>query len=322
MHSRPEESPFPSAPNPTSTPTGTAHHHHHVHPSHHHHHATPRSAIPPSTPIIPFRKPSITVINQAVVDMVADRTRNHLGSELYAPTIESQPFATSSHVEDKYGYFLKYNPSRRFSEDDWNCTFTIRVSRDYLTRESREKICADRNLFGSGVYSDDSDPVAILIHSGWIRGEWSDDIDTRLLDLPSPPPEDQEVDEEMTAKPPTPIIPPDDMDLHITVLILPALKQYQGNVMYGVKSRDYDEQHDGMSYMIHKIRWTDEGASSRNLERTGKARRMQIEAAQSLVALFANPASGQQPQQQAGQQQQGKGKNGTLERVPLAQVAA
>lgn len=278
---RPEDV-FPAAPHTTTTPTGV-HHHHHIHPSHHHHHG-PRAVVP-TPPIVPTNKPNININSQALIDSVKDRKRNHLGTELYNPVIELPPFATSSHTDDKFGYFSCYKPKREFTEKDLNCTYCIRVPREYLTPASREKVCMDRNLHGTGVYTDDSDPIAILIHSGWIRGEWGQDIETALMDLPPAPPEDQELDEEMLEKPPIPVIPPEDMDLQITLVVLPKLQEYKGAVCFGVKSRDWGD-HDGLSWGLVKMKWVDEG-SSRAVERTGKGRRARLaaQATESLVEL-------------------------------------
>ncbi|QDS74109.1 hypothetical protein FKW77_009752 [Venturia effusa] len=271
-----------TAPPTTTTPTG-AHHHHHIHPSHHHHHG-PR-AIAPTPLVAPTAKPNVIVRSQDVFDSVKDRKRNHLGSELYSPVIELPPFATSSHTDDKFGYFSCYKPKRVFTDQDFNCTYTIRVPREYLTPASREKVCIDRNLHGTGIYTDDSDPIAMLIHSGWIRGEWGPDVGTSLMDLPPAPPDDEELDEETFDKPNHPVIPPDDMDLHITLVVLPRLVEYKGAVCFGVKSRDWDSEHDGHSWALLKTRWVDEG-NSRAEERSGKARRARLAAAaQSLLEL-------------------------------------
>ncbi|KAI5286775.1 hypothetical protein KEM52_001868, partial [Ascosphaera acerosa] len=64
-----------------------------------------------------------------------------------------------------------------------NCTVTVRVPRWHLAAGKREEICYRRALWGTGVYTDDSDPVAAAIHSGFLRGAWNPKIDTRLLDL-------------------------------------------------------------------------------------------------------------------------------------------
>jgi hypothetical protein len=102
----------------------------------------------------------------------------------------------ASHTDDKFGYFLKYKPSRSFEEKDLNCTFTIRVPRYYVNKEARENIHKNRFLEGTEVYTDDSDPIAMLIHCGWLRGEWPEEVDVEMLDLPPAPAEDAQVDEE------------------------------------------------------------------------------------------------------------------------------
>jgi hypothetical protein len=239
-------------------------------------------------------KPTLHISSQAVVDAVKDKPRKHLGSELYEPKIELPPAAMASHTDDKFGYFLKYTPSRVFEEKDLNCTFTIRVPRYYLTKEARENIHKNRFLEGTDVYTDDSDPIAMLIHCGWLRGEWPGDVDVEMLDLP-PTSEDAAVEEEYIKKPEVPLLPPESKDLQVTLLILPPLKTYQGCVKYGLRSRDWQsgEQHDGYSWMVHKIRWVDESSSS-GVKRSGKARRERIEvqrnneAAMALVGLAAS----------------------------------
>jgi hypothetical protein len=261
-------------------------------------------------PVVPFHKAKITIKSQAVLDTVKDLPSSHLGSELYSPEIILPPQAMPRIIDDKYGYFMRYKPSRSFSEDDLNCTYTMRVAREYLTREAREKVCMDRNLHGTEVYTDDSDPVAMCMHSGWLYGEWGDDVDRTLMELPVPPALDEMVDEELTEKPESPIVPPEDMDLHITLRILPPLKHYNGVLLRGIQSREWGDNHEGMSWMVDKIRWVDE-RNSRGFARGGKARRARLEAAHSLVAMFSN---GPEP---------GKELNKGLDRmVPLAQVAA
>lgn len=180
------------------------------------------------------------------------------------------------------------------------------------------------------MYTDDSDPVAAAIHSGFIRGEWGEDVDVSMLDLeikeqhqhaphltngttkdglsingnsttangttPStssgtksdttktqsnnsspdePPPQPQPTDHGTKSTKRMPPIPPPDKDLHITVLVLPTLEHYQSSVMYGIKSRPWGGNHDGMSFKVEKIDWVDEGAS-KGEERGGAARRKRL----------------------------------------------
>ena len=152
----------------------------------------------------------------------------------------------------------------------------------------------------------------MLIHSGWLRGEWPADVGMEIMDMPAAQDDGAEVDEEVISKPATPIIPPEEMDAHITVLILPKLKAYKSCVRYGIESREWGDNHDGHSWMVQKLRWVDEGRSRGN-KRTGKARRERLdalreEAAMALVGLSEMNGIA--------------GVSKKLGRLPFAQVAA
>lgn len=161
------------------------------------------------------------------------------------------------------------------------------------------------------MYTDDSDPVAAAIHSGFMRGEWSEDVDVSMLDLEikdyhqhAPKSSDgmsnitsknstlangsaktrsavqngetdAEKPESESSKPKIPPVPPPDKDLHITLLILPTLERYESSVMYGLKSRSWGGNHDGMSFKIERIEWVDEGRA-KGEERGGEARRKRL----------------------------------------------
>lgn len=263
----------PVAPVATTTP---AHHHHH----HHHHHHGPRnvsSNITSAPAAVPLRDVRTLVNLKPLLESVANRPRHHLGSTLYAPRI-GVPSANSSGESQKFGYTSTPVPIPRF-EGKENCTFTIRVPRFRIDPSHREEICARRAVWGTGVYTDDSDPVAAAIHSGFIRGEWGEDVDISMLDLeiksdyhhaPQPAGESS-----ATAKPSIPPVPPPNKDLHITLLILPRLERYESTLMFGLKSRAWDGNHDGMSFKVERIEWVDEG-STRGEERSGAARRKRL----------------------------------------------
>ncbi|KAI9820739.1 MAG: hypothetical protein M1827_005109 [Pycnora praestabilis] len=263
------------------TPTPVTHHHHH----HHHHHHTTKTT--PVIPVPPPQKPTVIVHNQALLDSVSNLPRKHLGTTLYAPRIKI-PSSTASHDELKIGYVSTPTPLPRF-EDKANCTFTIRIPREYLLPESREELVRRRAVWGTDVYTDDSDPLAAAVHAGWIRGEWAEDVDVSLFDLDA-----NDVDGSLsavvetnrsttkdgqvplTARPPAgPIVPLPNRDLHITLLILPCLEHYASTVAHGLKSRSWDDTHDGMSFKIDRIAWVDEGRQ-RGEERGGDARRKRL----------------------------------------------
>lgn len=124
---------------------------------------------------------STTVNLEPLLKSVSHLPRYHLGSTLYAPRIE-MPSSRAPPESSKFGYNSTPVPIPRFDGKE-NCTFTIRVPRFRIDSSHREEICARRALWGTGVYTDDSDPVAAAIHSGFIRGEWAEDVDVSMLNL-------------------------------------------------------------------------------------------------------------------------------------------
>ena len=241
------------------------------------------------------RMPSVVVLSQELYETVKGFPQHHLGSHLYQPIASRAPSATTS-LDAKYGYRSRFRSLPLF-EGRMNCTITVRVPRYYLSREQREVICLDRNLYGTDIYTDDSDPVAAAIHSGWVRGEWSEEVDVSMLHIDSSVEQershigslngkmDGQYQISVTKTPPRhgPVLPKPNMDLHITLRVLPPLQRYASSVRNGLKSRSWGSDHDGMSYEIIKLDWVDEGLSSRGEERTGAARRKRLRTAISFV---------------------------------------
>jgi hypothetical protein len=220
---------------------------------------------------------------QPVLEEAAKFPRRHLGSQLYEATTEL-PKPNSS-LDDQFGYASKPKRLPRFEANPINCTFTIRVPRFFLKPRQRQHIVLERHLWGARVYRDDSDPIAAAIHSGWIRGEWDDTVDVAMLDPRITAPEDPADAEHVLTKPPAaPVTPPVDMDLQIEILILPQLQEYAATVEYGISSKK-GKAHEGLSFMINKIRWVEEGFGSRGQERTAAALKRRLDAGASLLAL-------------------------------------
>lgn len=79
----------------------------------------------------------------------------------------------------------------------------------------------------------------------------------------------------LTSAPATPMLPLPGKDLHLTLLILPALQQYTSRVAHGIKSRPWGSDHDGLSFRIEKVEWVDEKAD-RGEERDGETRHKRL----------------------------------------------
>lgn len=268
-----------------------------------HHHQPPRStATQPSKPavitpvIVP--KPKKRVSSQAVLESVADRPRKHLGDVIYK--VQLKPAGLHApHSKHGFASTPVPLPKDRISNNE-NSTLTVKVPRAHLTPAAREEITSRRAIWGTDVYTDDSDVVAACIHAGWIRGEWGEDVDPDLLDLRkstssksqnrAPPASTEEKHHEVLTSPPAtgPVQVPVGRDLHVTVLILPSLEKYTGSTRFGISSREWGgvynghrSEHDGISFMIWSIRWVDGAAPQSRLR--GRARRERIHKAMSEV---------------------------------------
>ena len=268
------------------------HHHHHAHPGHHHHHQ-PRSVPPP-------RKPTTTVMSHRLIEECAKKPRKHLGSQLY--TSETSRF-TSINGSMKLNAEMKPIP---YFEGKENCTYTVRVPRWYLSNSAGQEesylkeICKLRQLWGTDVYTDDSDVVAAAVHSGWLKGDFGEhNTDLReVCGNESELEDDQDHDVPsmtLTSRPRKPVRTPPEHEAHITVVILPPLDAYASTNQHHIWSRDWKGTHDGMSFMIERIEFVDEGSGSRTIERTaaGRKQRLKMEEAKRKEAaagllLFAN----------------------------------
>jgi len=295
---------FPSNLAPAIQPAHHHHHHHatHSHPAHHHHHHAPRSAPAP-------RKPITSVTSQRLLEEVATKPRKHLGSQLYTTELsQSSNAETPLNARVKFVGKMKAIPLFDGKE---NCTYTVRVPRYYFTPTEKaeeidepsplEEICKRGQLWGTEVYTDDSDVVAAAVHSGWLKGDFGEQSGDlhQLCDNESETSQPEDADEvppTLSSKPNKPAKPPaDTSDVHITLLILPPLESYASITEHHVRSQAWQKTHDGMSFMIHRIDFVDESASNRFAERGIAARKQRIaleeakrrEAAASLL-MFAN----------------------------------
>lgn len=251
----------------TPVPRHHLHHHHRADGTIHFHppskYATPHHKIP--------RVPLIQVNNASIYESVHNLPRRHLGSVLYSPRIESEILPVGSGTKSACTT-APYTIPRCDGKE--NCTLTVRIPRFYLSKEKRRQVCENRAVWGTDVYSDDSDPLAAAIHAGWIRGEWRDNVDPSMLELNSSN-ELETKDTTHTSVPPTPILPALGRDLHLTLLILPTLQKYTSRVAHGIKSRPWGSNHDGLSYQIQKVAWVDE-QSSRGEGRGGESRHKRL----------------------------------------------
>lgn len=205
--------------------------------------------------------PKVTIRSKAVLDSVSHLPRSHLGHDYYQNSLGPDPHRSSRRTSQR-GFASTPRPLPRF-EGQENSTFTIKVPRMYLTPEIRAEITSRKAVWGTDIYTDDSDAIAACIHQGWFRGEWDEDVDTSLLglELKEGPPDSPK---SYLTEPPCkgPMHVPTNRDCHITILVLPLLEKYSSTTRFGLRSREwggdrdsYQGVHDGLSFMIMSVRW-------------------------------------------------------------------
>ncbi|KAG0646145.1 hypothetical protein D0Z07_8237 [Hyphodiscus hymeniophilus] len=225
----------------------------------------------------------------------------HLGYAYYKSVLK--PARRSTSDKDDRGFASTPEPLPRF-EGQENCTFTVKVPKVYLGDVSREEITRRRAVWGTDVYTDDSDVVAACIHQGWFRGAWNKDVDVELLDLEiagtNGAVNGKDYENDILTEPPRrgPMHVPKKKDLHVTVLVLPALEKYSSTTKFGIRSREwggrqegYQGVHDGLSFMIMSVQWVD-GVDS-NEGRSGELRRTIMAEALDNTEMEAEDAWGE-----------------------------
>lgn len=232
-----------------------------------------------TTPIFKSKK---TIKVASVMSSVLKKTRRHLGTFKYEPEISVPDEASLGLPEFDVVAKPKLLPA--FTDpENLNCTYTIRVSKTWLQPTERRIVSASRNFWGSGIYTDDSDPVAAAMHMGWIRGSYNVGVDENLLARVITE-QNPKVDVAKEFRPPnTPMEIPKGQDLKIVLVVMPPMDRYPESVRYGIRSRPWPEgtektPHDGCSFAILKAEFVDLGPEERKVGRTGEAKRARLRA--------------------------------------------
>lgn len=189
-----------------------------------------------------------------VLDSLDSKPRNYLGSIIYIP----RPIP-------KEGMSVTAPLLPRF-EGRENSIFQVRIPKRFLSMTQRRIASQQRHIWGSEVYTDDSDVLTVLMHTGRIPTGAEPELMSSSRKLV--------VQGSISSTPPTPATkwgaptptskeePPElrpGQDLLVDLIILPTLEMYSGTTRFGIKSRSWKTNHDGMSYSIWGLQWVPSG---------------------------------------------------------------
>lgn len=290
--------------------TGHHHHHHvHRHNHHHHHHHRPLedfvngngkqlAEIPKR--VKRAKGPPVVLDKTTLRDLLDDLYphRHHLGTILYSPTTTwatlqiEQLHGLREHdrqrlldirsgwearLEERYtSEKLAYIPMLPpLTEAYINCFVEVKIPykhiKQFLEQMSEGKVQRTRELWGGagGLYTDDSNLLSVLCHLGLFSGNFN------LTDCN---------DTWTKADVVRPLVVKRDsdgvelLDLSVTLLMLPTIKQYHGFFRNGINSRSWigDSVHDGLSFGVFSVKWETyvSSLSERNLRKIAQRENM------------------------------------------------
>ncbi|KAG0374994.1 hypothetical protein BGX24_009674 [Mortierella sp. AD032] len=157
-----------------------------------------------------------------------------------------------------------------------NSLLDVRIASTYLTYDNVK--VKRREVWGTDIYTDDSDVVAMLIHAGYFIPP----THAQCTDEDSLQPIHQH--HNFVSGPIKHICP--GFDLAVTLRVMPKLIKYQGSIRHRIKSRTWNTGHDGVSFRIESIRKLGAGEAL-NRGRSQSKRRMK-EYSQERLRVLAN----------------------------------
>lgn len=301
-----------------STNSHGHHHHHHHHRRHSHlrktspETTTEKLEVETRTESANKRVKGLTAHNREALDALLKDVypeRHHLGTIIYNPTTTwetlqiEQLHGLQEHdkqrlldIQEDYIARIheKYSSQEKsyipvvppLSEAYINCYLEVKIPYRFIKAFVEEftagRIQKRRELWGGvgGIYTDDSDILSVLCHLGLFDDN---------LDLTESNPSWTKAD----------LVKPlnfnhdDDnvelLDLSVTLLLLPTLREYRGFYRNGLNSRTWlgDSPHDGLSFSVFSVKWETyvTSASDRNLSKLAQKENLLDKLAEQRIVL-------------------------------------
>ncbi|CAM0138536.1 hypothetical protein VKS41_007155 [Umbelopsis sp. WA50703] len=192
----------------------------------------------------PLPKPKLIIKNEQVWKSLEGIPEKSLGVVVYEPGIQLPVL-----------------------ENQENAILEVRIPSWCLTYDN--KMVKKRALWGTDIYTDDSDIVAIIIHTGQYEAPYQEPqvkLNSDVLLAMSGTaavvePRRVEVDKNIP-----------DHDISVTLRVLPKLQRYTGTIRHNLKSRQWGSNHDGMSIYVESVETIPRGearAKGRGALKTG-----------------------------------------------------
>lgn len=218
----------------------------------------------------------VEVSSKSVLEYTA---KNYAQQRCNLGTLEYDPMRVGRFAQDKpsteslpFPYNFKSISSPRpfiprLSHDQINSICTIMVDYTYLRQVERgENIrYQNREIWGTDIYTDDSDIILALQHCGVLSGQHPPGSRRTPANLSNP--------DSVKGAIPERDIP---FAIKVDVLLLPPLQSYASTTRYDITSREWSAQvHDGLSFGIFHIEILVMDDTLNNIDHAARARHLQ-----------------------------------------------
>ncbi|KAF9161065.1 hypothetical protein DFQ26_004904 [Actinomortierella ambigua] len=226
---------------------GPPHAHHHAANGHGHYPGPPPSIMPPGSGHGPQgHGPPASASGAAAPGASAPAAMQQQRPRLIVKNSEN--LQLPDRPEQFLGYY-RYEPGVLLPamEGKENSVLEVRIASSYLTYDNAK--VRKRYLWGTDIYTDDSDVVAMIIHMGLFIPPLSSQSTEQEQFLP----QTQQHNFVEYQSVPRHLCP--GFDLAVTLRVQPRLVKYQGSIRHRIRSRSWRRtQHDGVSLKVESIR--------------------------------------------------------------------
>ncbi|CUS20239.1 LAQU0S01e02146g1_1 [Lachancea quebecensis] len=207
---------------------------------------------------------AVRVNSKPILELVASHytaNRRHLGTLRYNAWSGAEARESVAQMEPDFEYMRLIMPRPFLPElqaSDINCLMSIEVSYEDIAAaaqlHSPNLHVTNNEMWGSDIYTDDSDILLVLRHCGVIPSSSPQSHARTPANLADP-------DHVVGTIPPAPTA----YDLKVDILLLPPLQAYSSSLRNGLKSRPWHTCHDGLSYGIYSIEVKPRDTSTQNI---------------------------------------------------------
>lgn len=227
-----------------------------------------------------FQKKQVSVDNKDVLEFASKFPRYHLGSLLYTPTPTADTYKELSISGWQFKSGREHPPLLPELRGYINSIITVRIPSQFITDIQNNPHYVNRAIWGTDVYTDDSDVLNILKHNGFLPHSQSElgelgelRKDEAQVQRSTPGNKDNAENIKQTVNNLAQFVNIVGGDIHVDLIILPPLASYRSLYRNGLNSREWTTPHDGMSIAVYGVRYGEVSSAVDSINSAGIKKR-------------------------------------------------